>query len=372
MRQFFKALAWWQWIVLWISCLAIFSAIGTASGYASGLDERQKKLAFANAIDLQTQFELGLADLNSSQYDLARQRFEYILSQNPSFPGAIDRLAEAMILLSKTDDPGVEVFIPQPTPSPTPDTRAIDEIYAVAQDQFQAQDWKNLRQTILALRDIDPLYQVSQVDKMLFLALRNAGIQKILDDGDLEGGVYDLSLAEKFVFLDSEANIYREWAYIYQFGVSFWGVFPDKAVAYFSQLATTAPFLRDFSGIFAKDRYQMALRLYGDRLAEQGDWCSAAEQYAVAQSLLDDQGVQPTATYAGEQCLGTQTPTPMEIPPTAAPDLTPTVGATTTLDASPTPEITGGATSSTPTPETITPEPTLTLEPTPTPTQGTP
>ncbi|MBC8509163.1 MAG: hypothetical protein H8D34_30285 [Chloroflexi bacterium] len=367
LSNFIVRLEWWQWIVMWISALAVFSATGIASGYSSGIQERQRNLEFASVVDLQLQYELGMTDLNAGNYDLARQRFEYILRQNPSFPGITDRLAEVLIYLSKTADPGVEVEIPQATPSPTPDTRAIDEIYAVAQRQLLAQDWKNLRQTILALRDIDPLYQVSQVDRMLYLALRNAGIQKILEDGDLEGGLYDLSLAEKFVPLDSQATTYREWAYIYKFGVSFWGIFPDKVVNYFSQLAAAAPFLRDFSGIFAKDRYQMALLLYGDRLAEQGDWCAAAEQYTLAQSLLDDQGVQPTVIYAGEQCHGTQTPTPQDLQVTPTPELTSTLEATVTmeatitLEATPMPEITLEAESPTPT-----------LEPTPTPTQETP
>ena len=350
---------------MWISLLSIFSTTGIATGYSSGLQERQKSLAVANAIDLGLQFELGVADLDAGRYDLARQRFEYILGQEPGFPGVIDRLAETLILLSNSAIPEDEVIVPLPTPSPTPDTRTIDELFAVAQGQLHDQNWKGLLQTILALRDIDPLYQVSHVDRMLFLALRNAGIEKIINDGDLEGGLYDLSLAEQFVFLDAQANTYREWAYLYQFGVSFWGLFPDKVVDYFSQLASAAPFLHDFSDIFAKDRYRMALLVYGDHLVELGGWCAAAEQYTLAQSLLDDQGVQLTLVAAEEQCRvmnGIQsTPIPADNQATLTPELT------ITLEATPTPEGPSATEIPTSAPDTTTPEPTPTLESTPTP-----
>ena len=230
-------------------------------------------------------------------------------------------------------------------------------------------------QTIVALRDIEPLYRASEVDRMLFLGLYFSGIGKILDDGNLEGGLYDLALVERFALLDSQAQIYQEWARLYQIGVSFWGVMPEESIYYFSQLASVAPYLRDFSGIFAKDRYRMALVQYGDQLSQAGEWCLAFDQYNLAQSLLDDQVVQPTITFAEEQCLlGGDLGTPETddgITETPIFTLTPTL--MVTFDGTPTPPfemtLTPAPTESTPEPNPTETEPveTPTPEPTPTP-----
>jgi tetratricopeptide (TPR) repeat protein len=359
--RFFNRFSWFQWFLLGVFVLIFTGTVGLAFGYLSGVKNRENNRAIAAAVDISSQFELGMNDFEAGNYPLAQQRFEYVIQQNPNFPGAVDMLTETLLRLAETADITIEIEeMPTQTPSPTPDTRLADELYAVAQEQFRNQDWENLIQTITSLRDIDPLYQVGNLDRMLFLGLRFSGIDKILNEGNLEGGVYDLALVEKFAPLDSQARIYQEWARLYQIGVSFWGVFPDQAVYYFSQLVSTAPYLHDLSGIYVKDRYRLALLQYGDKLSQSGEWCSAIEQYDLAYDLLAEEGLQPTITFAEEQCRSG------EIAPTSEPDLeitqtpiltlTPTLGATLEV----TPEIT---------PE-ITPTPGVEITPTPTPTQG--
>ncbi|MBU1661765.1 MAG: hypothetical protein KKD28_09865 [Chloroflexi bacterium] len=363
----FQRLSWLQWFLLGSIVLIFTGTTGIALGYASGIKDREKDLAISIAVDTQIQFDLGLKDFEAGHYELARQRFEYVIQQNPEFPGVIDMLVET---LRRLPEPVIQATdtLASPTPSPTPDTRPVDELFALAEAQFRNQEWKNLVQTIVSLRNIDPFYHTSEVDRMLFLGLRFSGIEKILNDGNLEGGVYDLALAERFAPLDTQARIYQEWARLYQIGVSFWGVFPDKSVYYFSQLASAAPYLKDFSGIFAKDRYRMALLQYGDRLSQNGEWCLAIEQYNLAQGLLEDQGLQPTMTFAEEQCLhGSGSPTPTPGPEIiGTPTLTLTSTLTVTIDATLTPAI---EITLTPTPTEVTPEPSPTEpEMTPTPT----
>jgi hypothetical protein len=219
------------------------------------------------------------------------------------------------------------------------------------------------------------LYQASKVDRMLFLGLRFSGIDKILNEGNLEGGVYDLALVERFAPLDSQARIYQEWARLYQIGVSFWGVFPDKAVYYFSQLFSTAPYLHDLSGIYARDRYRMALIQYGVKLSQAGDWCLAIEQYGLAYGLLEEEGLQPTITFAEEQCRsGELAPTSdpgVEVTETPIVTLTPTLEGTPEITPTPDPEISPTPTpepeiSPTPTPSAVEPTPEPTLDPSPT------
>jgi tetratricopeptide (TPR) repeat protein len=373
-------LTWFQWMLVGLLTLILVGTAGLASGYSAGVKEKSKNLAFSIAVDIQTQFELGVQDYAVGNYDLARQRFEYVIQQYPDYPGVVDMLTETLLRLSETGVPPTAMVVVYPTPtvtppSPTPDTRAIDELFSQAQEDWRNQSWKALVQTILSLRDIDPLYRVGEVDRMLFLALHFSGMEKILNDGNLEGGLYDLALVEQFAPLDKQAMIYQDWARLYLLGVSFWGVFPDKSVYYFSQLASAAPYLRDLSGIYAVDRYRMALRQYGDQLASTGDWCLAVEQYDLAQSLSADQGLLPTVTYAEERCaFGEETPTQPEIEATATTNRTtstpgPIPSATLQVTPSPTQTVNVTLTPTTenppiPTP-TITPTPTVaTLEPT--------
>jgi hypothetical protein len=268
-----------------------------------------------------------------------------------------------MLKISEQAVATVQLEEPTPTPVSTPNTRLVDELYAQAEIQFNNQEWKRLAETVVTIRDADPHYRAKELDQMLFLALYFNGIDKILNEGNLEGGVYDFSLVESFAPLAAQGRIYQEWARLYQIGVSFWGVFPDKAVYYFSQLASAAPYLRDFSGIYAKDRYRLALMQYGDKLSQAGEWCLAVEQYWLAYGLQEEEGLQQTITFAEEGCQ------PNEVAPTIDPGfevtLTPTLILSptweTTPEVTPTPEI-----EITPTAPPVEPTPAPTQESTPT------
>jgi hypothetical protein len=389
--NFLKWFSWLQWLLLGFFLLVFAGIIGVGFGYLNGETELKTSVSRSIAIDIKTQFDLGMEDYKAGNYELARQRFEYVLQQDPDYSKGLEMLSETIHrLYEQVNDSGIQVtatFIPSATPSPTPDTREIDELVFVAQTQLMNEDWKNLVITIISLRDINPLYRVSEIDRALYLALYFGGIDKILEDGDLEGGLYDLSLAEQFAPLDSQASIYQEWARLYQIGMSFWGVYPDQSAYYFSQLAYAAPYLRDLSGVYAFTRYRLALIQYGDQLAQAEDWCSAIEQYNLAQSLYEDQSLISTIINVNEQCqlsIATYTPTPtITFTPTITPTITPTLGGLTstpeftpTLSATPEASFTPSLTSTMTPTEVTTPEqsPTSTLTntqtstPTPTPT----
>ena len=367
MMKFIYRITWFQWSLIGVFVLIVAGTAGLTFGYVSGSREREGNFSLAMKADIHTQFELGIKDFEAGNYALARQRFDYVIQQDPNYPGVIDRQTETLIRLSDSQVQSAEIPLATFTPSPTLDSRQADELFVQAENQFRNQEWKTLVQTIVALRDIDPLYRASEVDKMLFLGLRFSGIEKILDDGDLEGGLYDLALVERFAPLDSQARIYQEWARLYQIGVSFWGIFPDKAVEYFSQLFSAAPYLKDFSGIYVKDRYRMALIAYGDKLSQTGDWCLAVEQYRLAFDLLAEENLQTVITDTEELCRTG------EIAPTSDPDfeLTETSIVTLTPTLEGTPEITstpeeGTVPTATPTPPSVEPTPEPTLEPAPT------
>jgi hypothetical protein len=162
--------------------------------------------------------------------------------------------------------------------------------------------------------------QPIEVDGMLYVALRNRGVDKIRN-ADLEGGTYDLALAERFGPLDAEARNYRTWSEMYVTGASFWEVDWGRAVEYFEQLILTAPYLMDGSGWTSTDRYRISLAKYGDFLAEQGLYCEAYERYQASREIREDPALEPTATFMYDQCYAPPEPEPVEETPTPTPTL---------------------------------------------------
>ena len=285
--------------MLGLLALAIIAGGSAYQGYQSAIHERTSFESTQVAGETQAQYDLALEDFSAKNYDLASQRLEYIIQLDPAFPGAADLLARVLVEQRTTATP---TLAPTPTLTPTPDFRGRDELYAQGQTLLAGGDWSGAIDTLLTLRKKYPDFQAVDVDGMLYVALRNRGVDKIAVQADLEGGTYDLALAERFGPLDAEAKNWRDWAELYIRGASFWDVDWSQAVYYFSQLAPTAPNLRDASGWTATDRYLQALLGYGDWLSAAGDHCLAAEQYHTYLGLLADPQVEPTVVYADEQC----------------------------------------------------------------------
>jgi hypothetical protein len=137
---------------------------------------------------------------------------------------------------------------------------------------------------------------------MLYVALRNRGVHRILNEADLEGGTYDLALAERFGPLDVEATNMRTWADLYVTGASFWGLDWSQSAYFFGQLLQVAPNLRDASNLTAVERFRLASIKYGDALAQEKMWCEAQAQYEAAFNYGSDPSVEPTATWVSNEC----------------------------------------------------------------------
>lgn len=316
----------WRWAIYALLGLLLLGGIALVSaygGYLSAIELRLNNEATQAFSEAQRQFELGMQDLQAQRYDLARQRFEYVIRINPNYPGVTEALAQALLALNTTATP---TLVPTPTLSPTPDLRGQEELYLQAREFMAGGDWTAAIDTLLLLRKRFPDYLTVEVDGLLYMALRNRGVQKIAQQADLEGGTYDLALAASFGPLDVEARNWRDWAVLYVRGASFWDVDWEQAVYYFSQLAQIAPNLMDASRLTAVERYYLALVGYGDWLARQERWCDAANQYQLAANLRSDPEVAPTAAFIAEQCANPPQETSGGVA-TLTPTLTPTFGA---------------------------------------------
>lgn len=283
---------------------------GAFAGFQSGTRNQRETATMLARSSVDEQFILAMQNLAEGQYDVAYQRLEFVISQDPAYPGATDKMAEVMTILYATATP--TSLPPTSAPTPTQDLRPVEDLFKSAQAFFADQKWTETIDTVTTLRKADPAYQTARADGMLFLSLRMRGFDKIWKNGDLNGGIYDLALAARFALLDAQANSARELARLYLIGSSFWEVDPAQAVQYFSQVAAAAPNLMDASGITANARYRDVLIQYGDKLASSKDWCAAQQQYELAFSLGGDAILQEKAQNAALECS----------PPSATPSVT--------------------------------------------------
>jgi tetratricopeptide (TPR) repeat protein len=318
------------WVLAGIVIVLALTAGGAYFGYQDAIRVRLAKQSSNVAIEATTQFQLGLQDLAAKNYLQARDRFKYVISIDPTFPGARDKMAEAMLQLSITATP---TLAPTPTLTPTPDTRGVDELYNQAKQSLANKKWDQAIQDLDSLRKANRELHAIEVDGMYYVALRNRGADKILKLGQLQEGLYDLALAERFGPLDGEANGYRVWANLYLTGAAYWKVDWAKAVDYFGQIYPYYPGLRDTSGVTATERFRLASIGLGDQLMTNNKPCDALKQYQAALDLSPDPQVDQKAKSAGDACAGPPKPTteptaaattlPADVPTSAAPTQAP-------------------------------------------------
>lgn len=328
----------------------IVSLVAGYFGYQAALEVRKAQQASQIAQETYKQFQLGLEDEANGRYETAQRRYESILEMDPGFPGIQEKLAEVGVKIAQAKTPTVA---PSPTPQPTPDTRGEEELYNQILQLMRDENWVSAVDTLDALRNLNKTYRVVDVDGLYYIALRYRGVNKILLEGNLEGGTYDLALAERFAPLDRDADSYRNWARYYITGASFWQVDWERVISYFSVVEPAFPMMRDSSGMTAQERYRLALKGYGDDLVKAEDFCKAVEQYRLSQNIAYDPSIDPLISDAETRCAGGEEASPAETS-TVDPNITitpgsetPTVTETPTVEGTPNP---GDDTTITPTP----------------------
>ena len=283
--------------------LAVILILAILAGYGSGISIRRNNQSSTISQQLGEQFQYALVDMEFGRYANARQRLEWIIDQNSSFPGAQEKLTEVLVLMNQPT--------PSPTPSltPTPDFSGAEQAFTQAQQQIAAQDWPGALGTLDQVRKLDPTYQAGQVDGMYYFALRNYGYDLITKQGNLEGGIYHFTLAERFGPLDRDAAGLREGARFYLIAASFWELDWEQAVLYFQQVYAGYPGLWDGTSTVA-ERYRIASMRYGDQLVSEERWCYAVDQYNNAQAMgALDASAQEGYERAFAECFPA-TPTP--------------------------------------------------------------
>jgi tetratricopeptide (TPR) repeat protein len=323
--------------------------IAGGTGYGSGMSAAQATLLGQSQHAVEEQFNLGVEDLLAGRYDLAQQRFEYVLSIDPANADAAELLERARsALFVPTSTPGPT---PTPiTPTPTLDVGSLEALFSQAQTAFAQEDWGRVIEAALLVRQRDPEFRRAELNALLAQSLRSRGVQRILGR-EFELGLYDLALAERFGPIDGGASAWRNTAVFYTFANSFFVVDWIRAAENFASLCNADVW-------DSCSKYARAAMEYGHLLMAEEEPCEAIEQYEASLGARSNPELEPTATYAAGWCATQNAPSP-----TPTMSLTWTLGPTATLGPTdtdtPTPP---GAPSDTPT---ATPSPTDTPSPTP-------
>jgi tetratricopeptide (TPR) repeat protein len=345
-----------SWYLMGFLVVILLVMAGILLGASRGVNDRISMAETQAAPKIQSQLESARLDIEEERYDVALGRLDWILEEMTEFLtdeelAEIGQLySETLLLMNASGTP-----TPQPTPTatviaftPTPDLRGEEEMFTHAQELVNAEAWQEAIDTLEALREKNLDYRTVEVDGLLYIALRNRGVQKILVDGSLEPGIYDLTLAEQFAPLDATAEGFRTWARFYLTGASFWGVDWSQVVYYFEQVYPALPNLRDGTNMTATERFRIGAIEYAKQLAAAGDFCAAQEYFDKAFAIADDPQVKPTAQWVADECWKKLNPPTPE--PTATPEVTPTSELTEEPTEAPTEEPTEPP-APTPTPE---------------------
>jgi len=284
----------WPWILLGVGILIIFLVGGVGLGYLNGVQLRVAANATEVANVAAQHFQYGVQAMNQGDYNLANIQFTYVLQLDPNYPGLVDKLAAVQLQLVLAKTP---TAAPTPTQAVVPAGSTTDDMYNLAQQDMVNQDWQDALDVLIQLRNKDINYKPVQVDDLFYMTLRMRGVEQIIGNtktkvngGQLEQGIYNLTLAEKYAPLDRDAINARQWAESYLNALSQWAVNWPTVVSQLKQVYQQLPYLLDSSGTPAYSRFIDASMSYGDALMNQNDWCSALNQYQNAQDVATQYG----------------------------------------------------------------------------------
>jgi tetratricopeptide (TPR) repeat protein len=285
-------------LMIVFSCAAL-TAIGLSAlgGYQAGVNEQRWNATATAGVEVDVQFSLGLSDLEQGRYELAAERFRYVLSVDPAYPGAAENLALAEASLS------TGMATPTLLPSNTEDPA---ELLAQAQDYFDAQEWEAAIVRLQELQSLAPDYQPAAVQEMHYSALVNLGLLYVRGDR-LEEGIILLEQAAAIRPLDDQAAGEQRLASLYLVARTYWEIDWQVVINNLSLVYAQAPSYRDTA-----DRLREAHIRYAAVFVAQTEYCPAEEHYAEAIRIATDDETHDLWQEASDACAEA-TPTPPAI-----------------------------------------------------------
>ncbi len=291
--------------------------VSAAGGAVAGQRQRQIEATQTTTAEIAVQFSLGTANLQAGQYQLAAERFRWVLARAPGYPGAAEGLAQAEQQMAAGP-----TAIPTLLPSTTQDPEAI---FAEASGYYSRQEWPSAISRLQELQLLDPRFREVEVKEMLYQSYVTLGLSYVRGDR-IQEGLLLLDQAEQIRPLDDQAAGERYLATLYSTGQTYWGLNWNVVIPNFEAIVEIAPNYRDASA-----RLWEAHVRFADQLIGAGAHCDAVPQLEAALLLRDDSVIRDKRDAAVEACAN----------PTSIPAATPPAGAGPTFPPpTPTPSFT--------------------------------
>jgi len=103
-------------------------------GYNVAIQDRQQAESQVKNQTLSEQYSFALVDIQFGRYEAAKQRLDFIISSDPNYPGALQKLTEVMVSMS------VPTATSTPLPTPTPNPTGAEGIFNQAKQLVAAGD----------------------------------------------------------------------------------------------------------------------------------------------------------------------------------------------------------------------------------------
>jgi Tol biopolymer transport system component/tetratricopeptide (TPR) repeat protein len=272
--------------------VALFVGVLAASAYGGIYMGERDRQARREAV-VESHYQAGLEALNEGNYERAVAEFKYVLQLKPGHTWAEQGLAEANVRLQVKPTPTLEVVV-----------SLADQLLTQAEASYEAEDWVATARTLTQLRALDPEYEQTRVEEMLFTSLYNAGIH-YLEEDNLEVGISYLDQAIALRPLDADVVNQRNLAARYLDALNYWGVDWELCIERFKAIQAIAPDYKDVS-----QRIYRAYIAYGDSLVAQGESCPAEMQYSQALRMYTAPDLEEKRAEAAQTCL-VATPVPV-------------------------------------------------------------
>ena len=276
-----------------IIVLVIGLCVTAYAGYRVGTDQNRIMAATTVAREVELQYDLASQNIDLGEYKLAVERLEYVVKTAPDYPGASDMLDETIGLIDATAIPvpgSTKVVIAEQV------LLTSSERLSIIRMSYDNQEWQDVISNIDMLKASSTDYDRDLVDGILFVALRNRGIQSI-EVGNLELGLADLEHAEQITGLDEVAGQRRRWASLYQSASTFWDINWKIVVDNLYILHQIAPNFRDTGS-----RLWTARTYYGDVLLKGEEYCLAEEQFAFALNMKQEASLEEKLMESVDNC----------------------------------------------------------------------
>jgi len=283
-------------ILLWLAGFVVLVAASTGLAVYRGIRVGESDREETRVAAVEEHYQKGLARLESGEYELAIAEFEYVLELEPSHSFAPQGVSEAQSRLDQLRQ--------IPTPTSVTYQRVTEDLFQQATGRFGDELWEDAVAVLTQLRVLDPEYNRTEVEDMLFASLYNAGLALLAEDR-FEEGVFYLDQAVALRPLDENALTQRSLAVKYMTALGYWDVDWDSCIERFENLYAVAPSYKDVAW-----RLYRAHVTYADAWYDNGEMCPAETQYTLALQLFSDPEIDGKLVEARETCL-IATPTPI-------------------------------------------------------------